>query len=169
MNLIKNKWMAGLILLIITMAAFLIFLNIKRKSYEFYYPDEDLKIMKSEQRLIEIHKKYQEIFEEELIREYLLGPERYDLKLPLDNNVRLKNVWIITKWKSKAIVINFNGDFSGFVQSNKDSSEWFIKGLVDTVRECTLADKLIICVEDQPFREKIDNWNLTAIPLRIKK
>jgi hypothetical protein len=166
MILIRHKFIFGLIVLILAAAAVL--LDRLGKSYEFYYPDKDLKVLKSEQRTVEVHGR--DHFEESLIRDYLLGPERYDLKLPCDNNLLVKNVWLVTNWKIKSIVINFNEDFSLFAGSNKDSAAWLLKGLMETVKAGTRADKIIIYVEDHPCREKIGNWNLAyAIPLHAKK
>ncbi len=170
MNLIKNWRFVLIAVFIIIIAVLIPFLTGKIKAYDFYYPDKDLKALRSEHRTIEIQGMPGESTEEKIIREYMLGPEKYELKLPAGDKIQIKNVWLVTNWKTKTIVINFNSEFSGFVQSNKDNSVWLLRGLIETVKSGTTADKLIIYSDDQPFRKKVGNWNfLYAVPLRYKK
>ncbi len=138
-------------------------------SYRFYYPDNDLRILKSEQRRLYNPLSSGVSKEEKIIREYFLGPIRYDLKLPVKEKVKIENIWLIDYEGKEALVINFNADFLDFVQSDREDAMWVMEGLIETIKADTSVEKLNIYADDKPVRTRLGNLNLANTILLIKK
>ncbi len=161
---------AGILIFAIIAILLTIIISFSRPAYTFYYPDKDLKSLKSEKRNIEHSDKKNITDEERIVREYLLGPIQYDLKLPLDDKVLLKDFWFIDNPKKVAVILSFNNVFEQFVMTKNDSAWWLINGLVETIKANTKIEKLYILVDGKPFRKKVGSWNLGyAVLIRTKK
>lgn len=136
-------------------------------SYRFYYPDKDYKSLKTEQRRLDNTQSLKTPKEEKLIREYFLGPVRYDLEFPVSDKVKINNIWIINLEGKMAAVINFDPDFLDFVQSDRDHAKWVLEGLIETLKAGTSIEKLSIYADDKPLRTRLGNLNLSG-PIQLK-
>jgi len=169
MTLIKKLSVTIIICALLTFLAFAVILLISTAgSYDFYYPDKDLKTLKSEKRRLDNSLTSGSPKDEMLIREYFLGPIRYDLKLPIDTKVKINNIWLISYKGETAAVINFNADFLDFIQSDRENAKWVLAGLIETLKAGTAIEKFNIYSDDKPLRVKLGNLDLAkAIQIRI--
>jgi hypothetical protein len=148
-------------LIIIILLGIIFLANPSRHS--FYYPDEKFSRLFVEKRTIDLS----QTFEEALVKEYMLGPIRYDLKLPTAANIRVYSVWLIPSEPEKTIAINFNEDFRKFVLStNTEDITWFIRGLSETIKANTKAKKLYLLSENRMIYGRVEKLNL-AYPIRL--
>jgi hypothetical protein len=170
MSLIKNMSFTAIICTAIAILVFaLIILTRTTGTYRFYYPDKEYKSLKTEQRRLDNSPASKMPRDEKLIREYFLGPVRYDLELPVSGEVKIKNIWLINYEGKTAAVINFNPYFLDFVQSERDKAKWVLDGLIETLKAGTSIEKLSIYADDKPLRTRLGNWNLSnPIQLRNK-
>ncbi|MGA2142823.1 MAG: GerMN domain-containing protein [Brevinematales bacterium] len=168
MSLIKNLSFIVILCGALTILVFaIILLTRSAGSYRFYYPDKDYKSLKTEQRRLDNAQSLKTPKEEKLIREYFLGPVRYDLEFPLSDKVKINNIWIINLDGKMSAVINFNPDFLDFVQSDRENAKWVLDGLLETLKAGTSIEKLSIYADDKPLRTKLGNWNLSS-PIQLR-
>ncbi len=133
----------------------------KMESHRFYYPDRNYQKLRAEWRDLRLES-YGRTYEEMLVREYLLGPVDYRLRLDIDPDTLVLNVWLVNsnQHNQQAVIVNFGGDFSNNVVFNNESYGWMVKGLLKTLRANTQVKSLYILAYGKRQNTYLGDYNI---------
>lgn len=154
---------AGILAAVILAAVVITGINSGMRDYTFYYPDNLYQKLKSEKRSIRIKDKSGTSLEMKLLKEYVLGPVHYRLKLVIRDDIIVKNVWSVP---DGTLYVNFNEGFQKYLRNNNNDCGWFLKGMVETLRENTPYKRLFILINDNTINESAGKYQL-ALPMVI--
>lgn len=153
----------------VVIIGFLFLFTGKLKKAKFYYPDISYTRLMSEARYID-YDLSMEMYEVELVKEYLLGPLDYYLRLNIGGDILAKNVWLVESSKDKGkqiIVINFDKSLSVVTKEYNWNFEWMIDGLLRTLKENTRVRSVFILEEGRRKKINVGKWNL-LYPISFK-
>ena len=154
----------GALAVVTTAAVVITGINSDQKSYKFFYPDNHYRKLKSETRSIRIKDKSGSSLEMKLLKEYVLGPAHYSLKLVIPDDIIVKNVWSVG---GDTIYINFNEGFERYLRNNNRDCGWFLAGMVETLKENTRYKRAFILINDNSINESAGEYRL-SLPLMIR-
>ncbi|OHD54254.1 MAG: hypothetical protein A2Y33_16415 [Spirochaetes bacterium GWF1_51_8] len=160
----------AVIVLIAGIAAYFLirFIFLSGMEYTFYYPDLHFQKMSSEPRAIYLDP-VTEYFEKKLVQDYFLGPLKYELRMPIDDDLQVTDIWFVDDGKTKGIVINFADKLNQYIKERNDSVVWLIQGLVMTLKANTGVKHVILLERGNRIPEGvyIGKWQ-PAFPIPVE-
>lgn len=148
----------------ITAAVVVSGLSSGQKNYRFFYPDNQYQKLSSEMRQIRIKDKTGSSLEMKLLKEYVLGPVHYSLKLVIRDDIIVKNVWTVP---DGSLYVNFNEGFEKYLRNNNEDCKWFLAGMVQTLKENTPYKRVFILINDNRINDSAGEYQLSR-PIIIR-
>lgn len=167
----KKIWIAlavvaGLILTAFSVLAVIDLVNFR--SVRFYYADIRFKELSAETRKVRRGVFSAEGYTVRLVKDYFLGPLKYELRLSLPENVSLVRVYSLTNKGKEGLVADFNREFLRYVENDNEGCRWALEGLVRTLRVNSNVKRLYVLVAGQPPQVQAGNWDLSH-PLMVRQ
>jgi len=160
----------SIIVVALGVAAWLIirFLMLSQMQYTFYYPDMLFQRMESEPRSLKINP-VTDYFEQKMVQDYFLGPLKYELRLPVDDDLKVSDVWLVHDNKSKGIVVNFSDKLTTYIREKNEAMEWLIRGLLMTLKHNTDVKQIVLLERGNKIPEGlyIGKWQ-PAYPILVE-
>jgi hypothetical protein len=133
-----------------------------RKTSVFFYPDMEYSALTPERRKLAFNPK-KHFYEVLLVKEYLLGPLEYHLRLNISPELIAHNIWVVEDPEgkgNKTVIIDFNEEFDRELKYNNDGLEWMIKGLKQTLKENTGVRRLFLLENGKRKKAELGKWQI---------
>jgi hypothetical protein len=160
----------SIIVVVLGVAAWLTirFLMLSQMQYTFYYPDMLFQKMESEPRSLKINP-VTDYMEQKLVEDYFLGPLKYELRMPVEDDLKVSDIWLVRDKNSTGIVINFSEKLSTYIRDKNDQMVWLIQGLLLTLKKNTDVKQIVLLERGNkiPEGQYIGKWQ-PAFPILVE-